>query len=78
MIFEVAKTYDHVYCMQKLGFSDVASFQKWVKRHEIAHFRCNGTWVFSGDSLVEFFRASAKTPEDWKKHRCEQRLEMEE
>lgn len=78
MIFERGKTYDHTYVMGKLGFTDVESFQKWIKKHHIGHFRCNGIWVIDGDSLVDFFRLAAKSANDWRKDRSESRMKLED
>lgn len=78
MIFERAKTYDHKYVMEKLGFTSVEAFQRWVKRHEISHFRCNGIWLIDGDSLVDFVRLAAKTASDWRQDKTEARTHLED
>lgn len=78
MIFESGKTYDDTYVMLKLGFTSKESFQKWVKKHEIAHFRCNGIWAIDGDALVTFFRLAAKTATDWRQDKTETRMKLED
>lgn len=77
-MFERSKTYDHNHVMTCLRFTSVESFQKWVKKHQIAHFRVNGVWCFDGDELVEFFRSAAKRPDDWRRTKSETRLSMDE
>ncbi|MEM6470825.1 MAG: hypothetical protein AAF802_14795 [Planctomycetota bacterium] len=78
MIFEREKTYDHDYVMKKLEFTSVASFQKWIKKHEIKHFRTNGIWTFDGNALVDFFRLASKTASDWKQDQTETRMHLED
>lgn len=78
MSFERGRTYDHKYVMSKLGFTSLESFQKWVKTHEIDHFRCNGIWLIDGDVLIDFFRLASKRAGDWKRDRSESRLKLED
>lgn len=78
MVFERNATYDHKYVMQKLGFTSVESFQKWVKKHDIDHCRVNGIWLIDGDALVDFFRLAAKTASDWRQEKSESRMMLED
>ena len=78
MIFERGKIYDHKYLMSKLGFTSIESFQNWVKKNEIDHFRVKGIWLIDGDALVDFFRLSSKRANDWKKDRTETRMNLED